>query len=68
MLPTLSTKVLLGLLEKALAIRRFEEMLVKLAGKIDVGHFHVYVGQEITGVAAIVLLETGDLCFTTHRK
>ena len=68
MLPTLSTKVLLGLLEKALAIRRFEEMLVKLAGKIDVGHFHVYIGQEITGVAAIDLLETGDLCFTTHRN
>ena len=67
-LPTLSTDSLVELLRKVLVVRRFEETLIKLASKHDVGHFHVYIGQEITGIAALGLLEAGDLCFTTHRN
>ena len=68
MLPSLSAKQLLKRLESAIAIRRFEEALIKLARDRDIGHFHVYVGQEITGVFALPLLEKGDLTFTTHRN
>jgi pyruvate dehydrogenase E1 component alpha subunit len=33
-----------------------------------VGHFHVYVGQEPTGVPALALLREGDVVYTTHRN
>ena len=68
MLPELSADQLLHRLESALAIRRFEEALIKLARDRDIGHFHVYVGQEMTGVFALQLLEQGDLTLTTHRN
>ena len=68
MLPDLSADQLLHRLESAIAIRRFEEALIKLARDRDIGHFHVYVGQEMTGVFALQLLEKGDLTFTTHRN
>ena len=51
-----------------LRIRRFEEALIELAGSHDVGHFHVYVGQEATGVPVLDLLEPGDVGYTTHRN
>jgi TPP-dependent pyruvate/acetoin dehydrogenase alpha subunit len=51
-----------------LRIRRFEEALIRLAGEHDIGHFHVYVGQEATGVPALARLEAGDLTYTTHRN
>jgi pyruvate dehydrogenase E1 component alpha subunit len=51
-----------------LRIRRFEEALIRLAGEHDIGHYHVYIGQEVTGVAALALLETGDVAYTTHRN
>jgi TPP-dependent pyruvate/acetoin dehydrogenase alpha subunit len=51
-----------------LRIRRFEEALIRLAGEHDIGHYHVYIGQEATGVAAIALLEPGDVAYTTHRN
>jgi TPP-dependent pyruvate/acetoin dehydrogenase alpha subunit len=68
MLPDVNQSDLLDLLRKGLLIRRFEESLIKLARVHAVGHFHVYIGQEITGVAALSLLQAGDLCFTTHRN
>jgi pyruvate dehydrogenase E1 component alpha subunit len=68
MLPDLPSNEILKQLELALLIRRFEEELIKLAGGRDIGHFHVYIGQEITGVPALHLLEKGDLSFTTHRN
>jgi pyruvate dehydrogenase E1 component alpha subunit len=49
-------------------IRRFEEKLIAVATEINVGHFHVYIGQETTAVAALALLEAGDVAFTTHRN
>lgn len=51
-----------------LRIRRFEEALIELAETHDVGHFHVYIGQEVTGVVALDLLEDGDVGYTTHRN
>ncbi len=68
MLPDLPSDEILKQLELALLIRRFEEELIKLAGGRDIGHFHVYIGQEMTGVPALHLLEKGDLSFTTHRN
>ena len=68
MLPDLPAGDLLERLRLMLVIRRFEETLIKLARDVDIGHFHVYVGQESTGVPALALLEDGDVGFTTHRN
>jgi TPP-dependent pyruvate/acetoin dehydrogenase alpha subunit len=68
MLPAISTQRLLELLRTMLQIRRFEEELIELAQTFDVGHFHVYIGQESTGVPALALLEAGDVSYTTHRN
>jgi TPP-dependent pyruvate/acetoin dehydrogenase alpha subunit len=68
MLPDVDQPRLIELLRKSLLIRRFEEALIRFARVHSVGHFHVYIGQEITGVAALSLLGAGDLCFTTHRN
>jgi acetoin:2,6-dichlorophenolindophenol oxidoreductase subunit alpha len=67
-LPQLPPARLLDLLRTIVRIRRFEEALIELAGTHDVGHFHVYVGQEGTGVPALDLLEDGDVGYTTHRN
>jgi acetoin:2,6-dichlorophenolindophenol oxidoreductase subunit alpha len=68
MLPPLATPDLLALYRLMLRIRRFEEALIELAATFDVGHFHVYIGQEATGVPALAQLEPGDVSFTTHRN
>ncbi len=68
MLPGVTSQQILQQLKSALLIRRFEERLIKLANDRDIGHFHVYIGQEMTGVPALRLLEEGDLSFTTHRN
>lgn len=68
MLPPLPADTLLAQLRSMLLIRRFEEALIKLAGTTDIGHFHVYVGQEVTGVTALDQLGDGDVGFTTHRN
>jgi acetoin:2,6-dichlorophenolindophenol oxidoreductase subunit alpha len=68
MLPGLARDQILKQLELAILIRRFEEQLINLASGRDIGHFHVYIGQEMTGVPALCLLEEGDLSFTTHRN
>lgn len=58
-----------GVLEKMLLIRRFEESLVHLfnAGAF-MAHYHLYIGQEATGVAVIETLKAGDRLATTHRN
>jgi acetoin:2,6-dichlorophenolindophenol oxidoreductase subunit alpha len=57
------------ILRRMLLIRCFEEQLVELYERgLVVGHYHVYIGQEATGVAAIAELGTGDSLFTTHRN
>lgn len=68
MLPPLPRSRLVAQLRTMLRIRRFEEALIALAEGHDVGHFHVYVGQEATGVPALDLLEPGDVGYTTHRN
>ena len=51
MLPDLAADDLVAQLRTMLRIRRFEEALIGLAADHDIGHFHVYVGQEATGRA-----------------
>ena len=69
MLPDLSRENLLALCRRMFLIRHFEESLVPLHGKgIFSGHYHLYVGQEGTGVPAISCLESNDYLFTTHRN
>ena len=68
MLPSLGPKRLVEYLRRMLVIRRFEEGLIILQRTHDVGHFHVYVGQEATGVPALALLKRTDLAFSTHRN
>lgn len=68
MLPDLPPDQLVDQLRTMLRIRRFEEALIKLAADHDIGHFHVYVGQEATGVPALARLEEGDVAYTTHRN
>jgi pyruvate dehydrogenase E1 component alpha subunit len=68
MLPAVARDERVSQLRTMLRIRRFEEALIRLAERHDVGHFHVYVGQEATGVPALALLEDGDVSYTTHRN
>jgi pyruvate dehydrogenase E1 component alpha subunit len=68
MLPDLPTAELVTQLRTMLRIRRFEEALIKLALDHDIGHFHVYIGQEATGVPVLARLEEGDVAYTTHRN
>lgn len=68
MLPDLPPDQLLDQLRTMLRIRRFEEALIRLAENHDIGHFHVYVGQEPTGVPALAHLRDGDVAYTTHRN
>ena len=50
-------------------IRHFEENLVPLHDKgVFGGHYHLYVGQEATGVPALSCLRADDYLFTTHRN
>jgi TPP-dependent pyruvate/acetoin dehydrogenase alpha subunit len=57
------------LLEKMLLVRRFEEAVLRLSDeKRFIGHYHLYIGQEATGVTLISLLEPRDRLATTHRN
>jgi pyruvate dehydrogenase E1 component alpha subunit len=68
MLPELPDLDLVDELRTMLRIRRFEEALITLAAGHEIGHFHVYIGQEATGVPALAWLEAGDVAYTTHRN
>ena len=60
---------LLRIFERMLAIRRFEEAVFELRqGGHFAGHYHLYIGQEATGAAAMAALDDTDLVFTTHRN
>ncbi len=56
-------------LEGMLRIRRFEEQVLR-AGEAHAfaGHYHVYIGQEATAVAACEQLTADDMIFTTWRN
>jgi acetoin:2,6-dichlorophenolindophenol oxidoreductase subunit alpha len=69
MVPKLSRENLLDLCRRMFVIRHFEENLVSLHDKGTFGgHYHLYVGQEGTGVPAISCLRADDYLFTTHRN
>jgi len=59
------------LLEQMLTIRRAEEQVIHFATDhkdLIRGHFHVYIGQEASGVGACAALGPDDYVFTTHRN
>jgi TPP-dependent pyruvate/acetoin dehydrogenase alpha subunit len=69
MLPKLPRENLLELCRRMFRIRHFEESLVPLHDKgVFGGHYHLYIGQEATGVPAISCLRADDYLFTTHRN
>jgi acetoin:2,6-dichlorophenolindophenol oxidoreductase subunit alpha len=69
MLPKVSRETLLDFCRRMLIIRHFEESLVPLHDKGAFGgHYHLYIGQEATGVPALACLGAGDYFFTTHRN
>src|SRR5918911_659169 len=69
MLPNLPRDTLLEFCRRMLVIRHFEESLVPLHEKgVFGGHYHLYIGQEATGVPALACLKSGDYAFTTHRN
>jgi len=71
MLPQISREKQLGILRKMLMIRRAEEHVIRFnedyEGLIR-GHFHVYIGQEATGVSVCEALTPEDYVFSTHRN
>jgi pyruvate dehydrogenase E1 component alpha subunit len=56
-------------LESMLTIRRFEETVVGLFLEHEfMTHFHLYIGQEATGVALMEALRPDDRIATHHRN
>lgn len=54
---------------RMLTIRRVEERIAELGLRQDFpGHYHVYIGQEATGVPITAALAPGDTMVTTHRN
>ena len=69
MIPAMPRDGCLEALRKMLLIRRFEEACILAAHNAQVpGHFHVYIGQEATGVGVMSTLEAGDFVYSTHRN
>ncbi len=59
----------LEIFESMVAIRRFEEAVFELReGGHFGGHYHVYIGQEATGAAAIAAVGQNATIYTTHRN
>ena len=59
----------LDIFESMLAIRRFEEAVFELRdGGHFGGHYHIYIGQEATGAAAIAAVGQDATIYTTHRN
>jgi pyruvate dehydrogenase E1 component alpha subunit len=56
-------------LEAMLTIRRFEETIVRLfQEEAFMVHYHLYIGQEATGVAVMEALGPDDRIATHHRN
>src|ERR1043166_6607688 len=71
MLPDMSREKQLGILRRMLMIRRAEEHVIRFNEDykdLIRGHFHVYIGQEATGVGVCAALRPDDYVFTTHRN
>ena len=55
--------------EKMLRMRRFEEMVIRLAQKHEyIGRQHLHIGHEATGSAVALAMQSGDRIHTTHRN
>jgi TPP-dependent pyruvate/acetoin dehydrogenase alpha subunit len=69
MIPAIPKESCVEALRTMLVIRRLEEACIVAAheGKVP-GHFHVYTGQEATGVGVISNLEKSDYVYSTHRN
>lgn len=71
MLPDIPGDEQLGIFRKMLMIRRAEEHVIRFnedyEGLIR-GHFHLYIGQEATGVPVCAVLGQEDYVFSTHRN
>src|SRR5690606_36314840 len=64
----LSTETLVGLLEKMLLIRHFEERAAQAYQQAKIGGFcHLYIGQEATAVGTIAALKGDDPIITAYR-
>ncbi len=57
-----------AIFERMVLMRRFEETVAVLSKDHSFGHYHLYIGEEATGAAAIEALEDGDLTLSTHRN
>ena len=71
MLPDMSRDQRLEVLRKMLMIRRAEEHVVRFNEEHEGlvrGHFHIYIGQEATGVGVCAALAPEDYLFSTHRN
>jgi pyruvate dehydrogenase E1 component alpha subunit len=69
MIPKAPREDLLEMCRRMFVIRHFEENLVPLHDKgVFGGHYHLYIGQEGTGVPALSCLRADDYLFTTHRN
>lgn len=69
MLPELPRDEIVDIFRKCLLIRRFEEALIGLHREGgSFGHFHVYIGEEVTGATVMKTLRPSDRLFTTHRN
>ena len=71
MLPDTSPEQRIEMLRKMLMIRRAEEHVIRFHEEHEGlvrGHFHLYIGQEATGVAACAALAPEDYVFSTHRN
>jgi pyruvate dehydrogenase E1 component alpha subunit len=69
MIPHLPRETLELALYRVLLMRRFDECVVKLwYERAFPGHYHVYFGQEATGMAAMLAAAKDDYLFTTHRN
>jgi pyruvate dehydrogenase E1 component alpha subunit len=67
----LSNDVRHDFLRQMLAIRRAEEAVIHFATDhkdLIRGHYHVYIGQEASGVGTCAALGPKDYVFTTHRN
>ena len=67
----IAVDTLKSMLRRMMLIRRAEEQVIDLATSFDDlirGHYHVYIGQESSGVGACMALGPDDYMFTTHRN
>lgn len=71
MATALSNEQLSDALYRMLLMRRVEEEVIDLAQNHENeirGHYHVYIGQESSGLAACMALGADDFIWTTHRN